>query len=55
MSDYYPGHQESVEQSCGASDPAVGVSGSGSVCDQCARLSVWPGREFGIETPRRNA
>lgn len=55
MHEYYPGHQESVGQSCGASGPTVGVCVSGSVYDRCALLSVWQGRASGNETLRENA
>lgn len=50
---YYPGHQVSAGQSCGASGPAVIVCGS--VCDQRARLSGWRGRGSGNGSPRGNA
>lgn len=55
MHEYYPGHLESAGQSCGASGPAVGVCASGSVCDQCALLSMWQGRASGSENPQGNA
>lgn len=55
MHQYYPGHLESAGQSCEASGRAGGVCVSGSVCDQCALLSVWQGRASGSESPRENA
>ena len=55
MSEYYQGHQESAGRSCGASGPAAGVCVSGSVCDQCALLSVWLVRVSGSESHQGNA